>query len=130
MSQMSWERCVSATYSEALSGLRRLAEPRPAGDRVKSAIARAARRAGLTYWRAYDIWYGKARRIDADELSAIVAAGTAKKREARDDLLNLAEDFSILAERVSRVDPEMAGPFADAMRDVAGRARRLALGER
>lgn len=127
---MSWERRVSTATIEAQGKLRLLAEPAPAGDRVKRAIARAAWHAGLTYWRAYDIWYGKARRIDADELSAILAAGTAKKREARDDLLNLAEDFSILAERVSRVDPEMAGPFADAMRDVAGRARRLALGER
>lgn len=41
---------------------------------VKVRIAIAARRAGLTETRAFDIWYGKARRIEMHERSAVMTA--------------------------------------------------------
>lgn len=129
MSQKSWESIVSAITSEAAEGLRRLASPRPENDRVKTAIARAARRAGLSYWRAFDLWYGKARRIDAAELRAIRDAELSKAKESKNDLIALAEDFTALAQRASRLDPEMAGTWAHAMRRIASRARSLANGE-
>ena len=53
--------------TDARAALHELAEPWSRGDRVKVAIDRAARRAGLAYWRAFDIWYGKARRIEPHE---------------------------------------------------------------
>ena len=62
--------------------LRELSEPWPSGDRVKAAIARAARQAGLSYWRAFDIWYGKARRVDDGERKRIVEALTKRREEA------------------------------------------------
>jgi hypothetical protein len=54
--------------------LRELSEPWERGDKIKAAIARAARAAGLSYWRAFDIWYGKARRIEPAEADRIQAA--------------------------------------------------------
>ena len=42
------------------ASLRALSEPWERGDKIKTAIARSARAADLTYWRAFDIWYGKA----------------------------------------------------------------------
>jgi hypothetical protein len=54
--------------------LKQLAEPLQFGDRTKYAIDRAARRAGLSYWRAFDIWYGKARRIETHEAESIETA--------------------------------------------------------
>ena len=130
MSQKSWEKIVTAVALEAAQGLRRLATPNPENDRIKTAIGRAARRAGLSYWRAYDLWYGKARRVDATELIAIRAAQRSKSKEAQNDLLALAADFTALAERASRADPEMAGPWSDAMREIASRARALADGDK
>lgn len=121
---------VSAVALEASRRLRALAEPRPVGDKVKGAIGRAARAAGLSYWRAFDLWYGKARRIDASELQSIRAAEAARARGAQRELYDFARDFEALAERAARIDPDMAGPFADAMRDIAGKARHLAHGNR
>ena len=128
MPQKSWETTVSAIAVEAARGLRGLADPRPDDDRVKTAIGRAARKAGLRYWRAFDLWYGKARRIDAWELEAIRAAARAKKTEARNEFLTLAADFNALAERIARVDPEMAGDQADGWREMARQVRALADG--
>src|SRR5213592_3127410 len=54
VSHRSWEGRVIALAAEASAGLRRLALPVQIGDRAKTQIARAARAAGLSYWRAYD----------------------------------------------------------------------------
>lgn len=56
---------------EAQSLVRRCAEPRQAGDQVKGAIFRASRRLGLSFSRTRDIWYGQARRIDAEEMDRL-----------------------------------------------------------
>src|SRR5947209_14578977 len=47
------------------------------------AIDRAARAAGLSYWRAFDIWYGKARRIDAHEAAQINEAIRIDRKSTR-----------------------------------------------
>lgn len=61
-------------HGQCAASLRQLAEPLHFGDRTKYAIDRAAKRAGLSYWRAFDIWYGKARRIEVHEVQGINAA--------------------------------------------------------
>lgn len=53
--------------------LKTLAGPTNAGE-TKTAIDRAAKASGLAYWRAFDIWYGKARRIEHHEGEAILRA--------------------------------------------------------
>lgn len=70
---------VGRQVSEAL---RELSQPTNSGDRVKAAIARSARAANLSYWRAFDIWYGKARRIDAHEAHQITEALRVKREKA------------------------------------------------
>lgn len=78
---------MSMTYSDAL---KELAEPRPVGDLIKTAIGRAARAAGLSYTRAFDVWYGKARRIDDTEARRIERALQEKhEEEARNELHDL-----------------------------------------
>jgi hypothetical protein len=129
MSQKSKEFVVTVIAFDVSRRLRALAEPRPVGDRVKVAIQRAARATGLTYWRAYDHWYGKAKTIHAEEIEMIRRAELNKARGASRELIQFARDFEAMAERASRIDPEMVGPFADAMRDIAGRARSLANGD-
>lgn len=72
--EMSDKRLGSSDMSsvaEASILVRRLAEPRPAGDKVKAAIVRAARRCGLTYVRTREIWYENARRIEAREMDEL-----------------------------------------------------------
>jgi hypothetical protein len=68
--------------SDFSAALKELAEPYPAGDRFKAAINRSARLAHLDYWRAFNIWYGKARRIDAHEAFQITEALRIKREKA------------------------------------------------
>ena len=120
---------MSAFVFEAAEGLRELAWPIQTDDRIKTQIARAARRAGLSYWRAFDIWYRKARRVEAVEIEAIRAARSVRAQENSNELAALAADFEALAERVSRLAPRSGRADADALRALAGRSRRLAAGE-
>lgn len=129
MSQISWEARVSAFVAEASLGLKDIAGPLRDGDRIKARIARAARACGLTYWRAFDLWYGKARRIEAHEIEAIRAARAARANRRSDDLAALAVDFEALAERVSRLVTRTDRQEVDAFRSLALRARGLAAGE-
>jgi hypothetical protein len=69
--------------------LKALAEPLSSGERIKTAIDRAARLAGLSYTRAWDIWYGKARRIEDAEAEAIAYA--LKQKNIEDACNELAQ---------------------------------------
>ncbi len=129
MSQKLKGVAVSVIVMETSQALRQLAEPRPVGDRIKCAIARAARRAGMSYWRTYDLWYGRARRVDATEVAKIKAARVGRSQGGIREIYELAAGLEALAERAARVDQEFAGPYGSAMRDIAGRARRMADGD-
>jgi hypothetical protein len=87
-----WEVDVNipTNHGSASAALQELAEPSTRGDRVKAAIERAARLSGLSYWRTFDLWYRKARRIEDFEMNAINEA-LARKRaeEARNELSQL-----------------------------------------
>ncbi len=54
--------------------LKQIAGAGERGDKIKSAIERASRATGLSYWRTFDIWYGKARSILDSEKIAILEA--------------------------------------------------------
>jgi uncharacterized sporulation protein YeaH/YhbH (DUF444 family) len=97
--------------------LRELAEPWSPGDRVKAAIDRAAKRARLPYWRAFDIWYGKARRIEQHEIDAVVAALADKKRmETRNEVRDLRKRLEILESRLTQVDEDFHRETISAVR--------------
>lgn len=69
--------------------LKELAGRGERGDKIKAAIDRAARAAGLPYWRAFNIWYGKAAADDAERnaiLSALVEQKIADERNALHEL--------------------------------------------
>jgi len=59
------------SIEEAQTLVRRCAEPRPAGDKVKAAVVRASRRLGFSFSRTKDIWYRNARRIGASEMDQL-----------------------------------------------------------
>jgi hypothetical protein len=89
------------------ASLRELSEPWERGDKIKAAIARAARAAGLSYWRAFDIWYGKARRIEPSEAGQIQAALQRKSEEyARNELRDLRRRLLRLESLLVSTDPE------------------------
>jgi hypothetical protein len=83
---------------ELAAALRELSQPSPQGDRVKQAINRAAKLCGLDYWRAFDIWYRKARRIDAHEAAQINEALRIKREKA------VANEYHDLKARLAKLE--------------------------
>lgn len=93
--------------TDLTAALRELSEPRPGGEYVKTAIDRAARLAALPYWRAFDIWYGKARHVRDFEREQVAAALAEKKRlETRNEVHDLRRRLEILESRLTQVDED------------------------
>jgi hypothetical protein len=61
----------ASSIEEAQALIRLCAEPRPAGDPVKAAIRRASLQLQMPFVRVRAIWYGEARRIDAEEMDRL-----------------------------------------------------------
>lgn len=61
----------ASSTEEARALIRQCAEPCKAGELVKEAIFRASQRLDMPLSRARDIWYGDARRIDANEMDRL-----------------------------------------------------------
>lgn len=120
--------------AEAGRLLREVAEPVPAGDSVKAAIGRAARRVEkhipahfASRWhagRAEDIWRGEARGVWAEEMDAIrMAADAQAAEEARSELAELDARLARL-EALLVQDEEFHRPQVDAVRSMARRPDR------
>lgn len=99
------------------ASLKELSEPWPSGDKIKAAIGRAANRAGLSYWRAFDIWYGKARRIDAHEADSIRAAVQQKIEE------ETRHEFQDLRTRLLKMESRLAANGSDSHREAFDQMR-------
>jgi hypothetical protein len=119
--------------SDAALMLRELAEPWGAGERVKTVIGRVSLMSKLEYWRTFDIWYRKARRIEQHEMQQIEEALRIKKEKAaRNELhdlkIRLAKLEAAMLSRTSDVRSpatdygrNMVREFGGANRAVAGR---------
>lgn len=95
-------------------GLRELAEPWPPGSKVKQAIERASRLSGLPYWRCWNIWYSKAHRVEAFEITAIADALERKRElEAKNELAELRLRFARLEARLLSTDEDFYRPQID-----------------
>lgn len=123
MLDFSSEKFGMSAVTEASVLCRRVAEPRPVGDSVKSAIVRATARLGFAFTRTRDIWYGHARRINAEEIDRLREC--AAKVEARIAMGNLVA----LRERLATTDPQFHGPaisaLDDAIRHMGGDMRQV-----
>lgn len=119
--------------SDPAEGLFFLAEPRPGGDPVKAAIERASKRVrvyctSFHYWRAFDVWYRKARSIADYEIDAIIQAAEAKDaKEIRDEVYELRNRLLRLESLLVTQDPEFHRPSIDharqAVRELGGKDR-------
>lgn len=71
--------------------LRELAEPRAGGEFVKTTIDRVSKLSRLGYWRAFDLWYKKARTVEEYELDQIREALRIKNEKAARNELHQAK---------------------------------------
>jgi BMFP domain-containing protein YqiC len=119
----------TCSATNIIDALKEIAGPPQAS--VKRAIETAAKRAGLTYWRAFDLWYGKARKVQPGEIDAVQQALEAKRRLAvRNELHELRIRIETLEARLAQGDPEFFRPHIDAMRRTRGAAGDMAAGLR
>ncbi len=94
--------------------LKQLSEPILDGEPKKSAIARAAKLSKLAYWRAWDIWYGKARKIEDYEIDRIETALDRKIRlEALNELSQLRLRLARLETLLVQTDADFHSPTTD-----------------
>jgi hypothetical protein len=111
--------------------LRDLSEPWNSGEKVKSALDRTARMAKLSYWRAFDIWYRKARRVEDYEIAQIAEALRIKnERAAKNELHDLKLRLARLEASLSAGDADFHSPAIDYarenLRQPGGKGRSLA----
>lgn len=85
---------TQSSIAEGQALVRRCAEPRPAGDQVKAAVLRASRLLKFPFSRTRSIWYGEARRIDANEMDRL------RQEAAKADLARAAHSIEVLRSRV------------------------------
>ena len=102
---------------EASSHMRTLALPAVPGERVAAAIARAARRAGLSFSRARAIWYGEARALLATEMDQLRAAAArfaeGQAQHARREIAELGTELDQLERRIAETRAKIARAMAD-----------------
>lgn len=101
---------------------RKLAAPIIRGEKIRAVIERAQRRAGMSYWRAYEAWYGRAKLTD-DEIERISTALEAKQtQDARNELRDLRLRLEILESRLVQTDQDFHRETITALRQsVRGR---------
>lgn len=122
MSEFSSESRVSVLV-EAQGLVRSLAEPRPAGDKVKEALRRACRK--LPSWspnRVRDIWNGDERiRVRAEELEELRVAARRVKEEkaAGHELAELRERLGRLERLLVSTDPDFHRETLTGLREQA-----------
>lgn len=117
--------------SDAAVMLRELSYPWGPGERIKSVLDRTSRLCRLTYWRTYDIWYGKARRIEPHEIEQIAEALRIKnEKAARNEFHELKLRLARLEASLSARDPDFHSPDIDHLRALdrrpGGRSRAVA----
>lgn len=109
-SQIPWETGPTA----ATQMLWELSEPKPPGEKVKATIRRVAKLAGLGYWRAFDIWYRKARRIEVGEANKIWGALRDKnERAAGIELEQLKLQIAVLEARLPKRNTNRSRPASN-----------------
>lgn len=97
--------------------LKQLAEPRPSGEKAVDTIARTARDLGLKYSRCYELWYGRARRVEPHEIALV---NDALEEKSRRDARN---EFRDLKSRLARLESLLVQTDAEFHRDAIDLAR-------
>lgn len=118
--------------TDATAMLKELAEPWRPGEFVKDVINRVAPLAGLSQTRAGDIWYGKARRIEGNELARIAEAlGKRNARSVWNRIHKIEVELAQLRSIVAASNADYGQSDADIGSDrlrVAGQAGRSSRG--
>lgn len=117
MSQKAWGKPQKSDrdFVGEASGIIKTFAGRPTiGDKAKRQVERAARATGLTYWQAFDLWYGKASAKAAElfvhrvtNITAQAAQRLAEERAQEDN--DARSELAILKARIAEIEARIAG---------------------
>jgi hypothetical protein len=100
--------------------LRELASPRGDGEFIKTTIDRVSKLSKLKYWRAFDLWYKKARTVEEYELDQIREALRIKnEKAARNELHEAKLILARLEARLNAGDADFYRPHIDGLREAS-----------
>jgi len=106
--------------ADAAAMLRELSEPWATGERMKSIIDRTSRMCRLSYWRTFDIWYRKARKVEDYEIAQIAEALRIKnERAARNELHQAKLILARLEARLNSGDADFYRADIDGLREAS-----------
>lgn len=104
--------------------VRLAASPMVPGERVPHAIARAARRLGISKSRVHGFWYGKVRNPTPEEYETARQAAVKHAHDMellRDEHRRAIEILARVEARLTALDPAAAGAGAASVRELADR---------
>lgn len=106
--------------SDASVMIRDLAEPWGAGEKLKDALERTMRLTKFAYWRSFDIYYDKARKIEEHEIEKLKEALRIKnEKAARNELHDLKFRIARLEATLSASrDADFHSPDVDFAREL------------
>jgi hypothetical protein len=110
-SRRTADRCF---VSEAQALIKAASGTPQMGDRTKRQVERAARATGLTYWQAFDLWYGKASAKAAElfvhRITNTTAQAAQRLADARAQEDNDARsELAILKARIAEIEARIGG---------------------
>lgn len=82
---------------DVAKALKELSQPHSREEKIVAIIERCASLAGLSYSRAFEMYYGRARRIEPEE---IVRIKQALERKTRLDIRNELQELRLRIERI------------------------------
>lgn len=104
--------------SDISADLRELSRPKRDGENTHDVITRVRKLVGLEFSRAYEIYYGRAKRVSDSERVRVAQALQKKREEAtRNELHELRFLLERMESRLSQTDPQFHRPSIDAIRD-------------
>jgi len=105
--------------AEATQMLRELAKPMAYGEPIKLVIERTSNIVRISYWRTFDLWYGKARRVEDYEYEKIKTALRIKRESAaRNELHDIKVRIAVIEARLRAGDADFHRLDIDFAREV------------
>ena len=102
---------------ELTAFIRELAEPVSREEKIEVIIRRAASRAGISYHRAFNLYYGRTKWTSPAEAEAVICALDEKRRkDARNELHELRTRIAIMGSRLNQMDADFHREAIDALR--------------
>lgn len=105
---------ATTTLTQAQSDLRSIAGILLPGEKTKTVIDRVSALVGLSYWRTFDLWYGKARRVEDYEIEKIQNALARKELERlENDVQNWRTALAKADAKIAQIRADIARPRLD-----------------